>query len=863
MKKTKLTGIGILALGCALSFGFALVPTIKGGAETDGTQEEKSVKQVLEETMVATSAAVKLDGENAVDAIRFHVDIPMSTFETYESEIVETGTLVVPETMYTADELTLEAGESQEYKTYLYSTTDTWYSYADEDEASFARATAYVYGVPQSDYATRFWVRGYAKLQNGEVAYTPVTKRSMEQVAAVALESGKYDAYKTTLEKYVGETFSVSLAADDFETYQTLSSGVLSNENTTYSVDLSAENATEVVSVTLTNGTTVLKPNATVADGVVSIDMSVMTESDLGKTYQMQLLTDTCYAKQDITVVSYAISNETELNGLINATQGYFVLDSDITYEGVYKNTNANTFQGVLDGRGHVIDGLKMQGAWGTADASRGLFYQLSHAEVSNISFINSQLATGSGFLCSVIDNTKVENVYIEIAVTTQTGKYNQNQNAVLASQVNSGASFSKCMIVYTAFDQTIDQTNGYPVYQLAESGKTMNGVYAVGVNKFNYSGTSTQNVCGIYATTVDFKNANIDFDSWVGDFWTTYNGLPKPVNAPLTQIYAKTEADLETSTLNGAATFTVALPAGLQGEVSAKLGDTAFATCAYDSATGTLTLDTATATSSLGVKEISVVFTVKDDNDNIVVKTIAPVSLTVCTLAISNETELNSLIGTTEGYYVLDSDITCAGNYANMSTAVFSGTLDGRGHCIKNFTVTGSGNDSSRGLFYSISQATIKRIAFINATISSRNAMIASVVANSTIEDIYAEVSVTAQVGAWEMNQTCVLASNVQFGAQIRRAIVVYKSLDQTLATTGYPVYQLTQTSAQTLFGVYAVGVDKVNVNGSNASNVCGAYATMSGLTGTVDFSSWVGDFWTLDSNKGICAKSVLTANA
>ena len=61
----------------------------------------------------------------------------------------------------------------------------------------------------------------------------------------------------------------------------------------------------------------------------------------------------------------------------------------------------------------------------------------------------------------------------------------------------------------------------------------------------------------------------------------------------------------------------------------------------------------------------------------------------------------------------------------------------------------------------------------------------------------------------------------------------------------------------------VQSIAYDKVNVNGSNASNVCGVNATMSGLTGTVDFSSWVGDFWTLDSNKGICAKSVITANA
>jgi hypothetical protein len=95
---------------------------------------------------------------------------------------------------------------------------------------------------------------------------------------------------------------------------------------------------------------------------------------------------------------------------------------------------------------------------------------------------------------------------------------------------------------------------------------------------------------------------------------------------------------------------------------------------------------------------------------------------------AISSADALKNISGS--GSYYLAADITLSGEWTPIA-AGFTGTLDGRGHVIKNLIISSSSNVSSAGLFASLgSSAVIKNISFDNANITGTST--AGVIAGS-----------------------------------------------------------------------------------------------------------------------------------
>ncbi len=104
-----------------------------------------------------------------------------------------------------------------------------------------------------------------------------------------------------------------------------------------------------------------------------------------------------------------------------------------------------------------------------------------------------------------------------------------------------------------------------------------------------------------------------------------------------------------------------------------------------------------------------------------------------------------------TDGYYLLTDDITIGTDEGEVSyptpSVTFKGTLDGNGHTISNLSV----GDAKGGLFATLSGATIKNLAIVNATIAegySQSGIIAQTTSTGThtIENVFVSGSMVGK---------------------------------------------------------------------------------------------------------------------
>ena len=113
---------------------------------------------------------------------------------------------------------------------------------------------------------------------------------------------------------------------------------------------------------------------------------------------------------------------------------GYFVLDSDIEYNGKFtsmtntgelwqlnnsgwNNPSAYGFKGVFDGRGYTVNGLTIAA---NGNESGGIFAYMNNAGVvKNVTFTNAGMDENTGFICSygggLIENVSVSYKYVGV----------------------------------------------------------------------------------------------------------------------------------------------------------------------------------------------------------------------------------------------------------------------------------------------------------------------------------------------------------------------------------------------------------------------------------------------------------------
>lgn len=262
------------------------------------------------------------------------------------------------------------------------------------------------------------------------------------------------------------------------------------------------------------------------------------------KTERDGVTVSTCTVTVPVEVVTMIINDEAELNSMINLAKenavgnswyGYFVLGNDIYCEGNYASnyvdgdTRGNLgvaagFNGILDGKGHAIYNLHTVGDRGGLVGPLGV-----HGVVRNISLVGA-VNTGNGSLIASNGAGTVENVYISLEITPNALEWNAG-SAVIVGDPYGNFRINKVIIDYVD-GLPEDATSGYPMWNIHKGLGIVNGVYAVGVSKFyqnSGSGEAEGDVYGVYADWNEFKQADVDFSSWEGDFWNVDNGVPFP----------------------------------------------------------------------------------------------------------------------------------------------------------------------------------------------------------------------------------------------------------------------------------------------------------------------------------------------
>ncbi|MBQ4269743.1 MAG: hypothetical protein IJB97_08875 [Clostridia bacterium] len=196
LKKWLVAGLAIFAVstvGAVTSVGVS-------ATETDG-QTETFVSSDL--IMPGASVRIEKDGKNG---IRFPVRLTPEKYAAFKSKISESGTLIVPKTLYDENELVLENVGKSGNDTEKVVTTTNWKSVTElenegtdqEKEVSYMQTMIYAYNIPTDYYNDEFCVKGYVVI-DGETVYSQLIERSMTEVAIKALPDFETDADTTAL----------------------------------------------------------------------------------------------------------------------------------------------------------------------------------------------------------------------------------------------------------------------------------------------------------------------------------------------------------------------------------------------------------------------------------------------------------------------------------------------------------------------------------------------------------------------------------------------------------------------------------------------------------------------------------------
>lgn len=197
MKKSSIKGLFFACAAVLMTSSAGAVVFSDAVAEEAGTQTQT----FLSSDLIMPGAAVRIedDGKNG---IRFPVRLTPETYNKFKGEITESGTLIVPKSLYNDGELVLENVGKSGYDTDKRVTTNNWKAITEKDdegvEHSYMQTLIYAYNIPETNLNEEFCVRGYVII-DGEVIYSSTVERSMTSVAEQALPDYVKDAEKTGL----------------------------------------------------------------------------------------------------------------------------------------------------------------------------------------------------------------------------------------------------------------------------------------------------------------------------------------------------------------------------------------------------------------------------------------------------------------------------------------------------------------------------------------------------------------------------------------------------------------------------------------------------------------------------------------
>ena len=217
-----------------------------------------------------------------------------------------------------------------------------------------------------------------------------------------------------------------------------------------------------------------------------------------------------------------------------DALNGYYVLSDNIEYNAIWTTigTWAGSdfdvkFAGTLDGRGHYVKGVTVQ-----SNSDCGLFARVDASGViKNIAFTDATLGGGGknaqkgGFIATRFYGT-LSNIYWQGTIDQIGVNWGTTQSTSAPLAFTNYGKIENCFT---------DVTVGEDVVRVAG---------AVGEN----AGGTITNVCTVgyvnndsavpgYKDFTDLLAADVNFTSWVNDFWRLVNGIPYPKNLAIPTI--------------------------------------------------------------------------------------------------------------------------------------------------------------------------------------------------------------------------------------------------------------------------------------------------------------------------------------
>ena len=243
-------------------------------------------------------------------------------------------------------------------------------------------------------------------------------------------------------------------------------------------------------------------------DGVVALtDVSVVDEKagtiteagafdlydDIFDIYVAELptayLQEVYTANTDAAIRPHTIITKDNINTLMTATEGYFILGADIDLSKV--EWTASNFNGTLNGKGFKISGI-----------STALFNELG-GMIRNVELEATNVAEGNAVLAKTIASATT---LVDVAI-----KADETASSVIACAVNGALTLNE---VFVNADNVALAENGTLLTGAGDGAITVNGAYVITPNKETalYAGTATGNT-NVYSDVVAFVDANRNGD--------------------------------------------------------------------------------------------------------------------------------------------------------------------------------------------------------------------------------------------------------------------------------------------------------------------------------------------------------------
>ena len=279
------------------------------------------------------------------------------------------------------------------------------------------------------------------------------------------------------------------------------------------------------------------------------------TASSLGEDRVMSIETNLASYEFSVDVYTKIIKTKADLENMAVLSKacsqdpaiwdGYFVLGADIEYGGLFQSRLADIsslwsavggswfngclygFKGVLDGKGHVIDGLKIDNG-----NEMGAFCGVLHVDgvIKNITFTNASVCANSSLVCGAGGGT-VENIYIEYESLGK-GTQRYEGDGSINNYTSSFFGYKEPTLTASVSNCVIDVTNAHLDTNTAL--KVVGSEYATIKNVFVIGGTQDvrdkSNATMAFGSVVEFledANAQNRYAKFDGAFWSLTAGVP------------------------------------------------------------------------------------------------------------------------------------------------------------------------------------------------------------------------------------------------------------------------------------------------------------------------------------------------